>query len=191
MSVICICGICIPYSVFWPLIVIACREIYNFLFGKKSLSPKEQVIKELEENETSVKTQPVDYKGGSFGFLTTKMLQDKGKDSFSHLLHELSHPPGHPNHRHPLFLKFTAKWCKPCKEIDPFFNELAEKHSSQSGFLSIDVDEFDEIAAEYFAITIPHLVAIDRNGKNIDSMSGKDTEKIRLFIEKHLPVKTD
>ena len=35
-----------------------------------------------------------------------------------------------------------ATWCKPCKAIAPFFEELSNKYCAAT-FVSVDVDELD------------------------------------------------
>ena len=78
-------------------------------------------------------------------------------------------------------VRFTAKWCKPCKAIEPLFNELAVANRSTTTFLSVDVDDFDTIAAENAAISIPLFVCF-KNGKAVDRLSGKDEEKLKKFV---------
>jgi len=39
-----------------------------------------------------------------------------------------------------VFYKFTAEWCKPCKQIEPLWDKLAKKKESKNAhFVSIDV----------------------------------------------------
>lgn len=163
MAVICICGFCIPYSVFWPLLVIFAREVWNFLTGKKSTKTNSSP----EKDEIS-KTNS-EFKGGHLGFLTKEMNWKDLSDE-----------------QHPLFLKFTAKWCKPCKEIDPFVQKLAEANASRAAFVNVDVDEFDTLAAEFGALSIPLFVCV-RNGKIVEKLSGKDQEKLSAFVMRNLP----
>jgi len=47
----------------------------------------------------------------------------------------------------PLVVDFTANWCKPCKAIAPFFEEMSNKYCGAT-FVSIDVDDLEEVSAE-------------------------------------------
>ena len=85
----------------------------------------------------------------------------------------------------PVFIRFTAKWCKPCKEIEPFFEELADSHKEEGNFISIDVDDFDEIAAQNAAVSIPLFVCYQR-GQRRESLAGRDRQLLRTFVLKGL-----
>ena len=47
---------------------------------------------------------------------------------------------------YPCVMKFTAKWCGPCRKLHPFFEKLAAEHSNKIGFYEIDLDEAKEIS---------------------------------------------
>ncbi len=161
---LCIGGICIPYSVLWPLVVIFFREIWKFFGGKVKSTPTNEAMIENKkaEGESAVRA------GGHLGYLRPDMKFDS-----------LIKPSK------PLFAKFTAKWCKPCKEIDPFVEELAKRFVDSATFINIDVDEFDELAATYGAIKIPHMVCF-KSGKNVEYITGKDTGRIEAFVKKNV-----
>ena len=47
----------------------------------------------------------------------------------------------------PVFLKFTAEWCGPCKMIQPRLDELAKEYEGKVIFISVDVDVFEPFSA--------------------------------------------
>lgn len=47
----------------------------------------------------------------------------------------------------------SATWCKPCKAIAPFFEELSNKYCAAT-FVSVDVDDLD-----VSAWCVPHFCA--------------------------------
>lgn len=40
----------------------------------------------------------------------------------------------------PLIIKFSTRWCRPCKRIQPFFEELSKKYVGVA-FLCVDAED--------------------------------------------------
>lgn len=79
--------------------------------------------------------------------------------------------------------KFTASWCKPCKRMEPVFQELVEQNKKLR-FVTFDVDEHDELFQRIGVIGIPHI-NIYKKGEVIDSLKGEDHTALRDFIGKY------
>jgi thioredoxin 1 len=85
-----------------------------------------------------------------------------------------------------IIFRFTAKWCKPCKGLDPFYNELSLSNTSpEVVYYNVDVDECDEIAALNGALTIPLFVSY-RSGEQLGKLTGSDTKKITKFVNESI-----
>lgn len=84
-----------------------------------------------------------------------------------------------------VILKFTATWCKPCKQIQPVYEELASDihNKERLRFAVADADELDEAAGRYGVVALPAFVAV-RAGKVVDKYAGSDETKLREFVEK-------
>jgi thiol-disulfide isomerase/thioredoxin len=65
--------------------------------------------------------------------------------------------------------------------VDVFL--LGKKHD-ETNFVTIDVDEFDSLAAKYRAISIPLFIGF-KEGREIGRMSGKDENALKTFIDSH------
>lgn len=57
----------------------------------------------------------------------------------------------------PVLADFNAGWCGPCKALKPILEELAAATPGVK-FVSIDIDDQDELADEYDVTSIPCLV---------------------------------
>jgi len=78
---------------------------------------------------------------------------------------------------------FFAQWCGPCKVIAPKIEELAAEYPDVV-FLKVDVDECEDIAAEYEITAMPTFVFIKHKQK-IDAFSGANADKVKQYITKH------
>ena len=70
-------------------------------------------------------------------------------------------------------IKFGAPWCAPCKQI----NKILEELSSEIAIIEIDVDEEDELVAEFDIRNIPTLfyyVDGQQVNKSVGSISKKE-----------------
>ena len=70
--------------------------------------------------------------------------------------------------------KFYGTWCGPYKALTPTINKLKNEHTDVT-FSDFDVDKDFEEAAKYGVRSIP-LVVIEQNGKEIQRLSGLQSE---------------
>ena len=82
----------------------------------------------------------------------------------------------------PVFVKFTAEWCGNCELIAPTFEENNQKLADQAVFLSVDVDEQEEIAEEYEVTSLPRAICF-KGGEKTSEMFGNKPEKYQEFID--------
>lgn len=57
----------------------------------------------------------------------------------------------------PVLVDFNAQWCGPCKAMKPVLEELAAATPGVK-FVSVDIDEEDELAEDHDVASIPCLV---------------------------------
>lgn len=77
---------------------------------------------------------------------------------------------------------FNADWCGPCKMLRPIIDEVSETRS-EAKFVSINIDNEDELAYKYGVSSIPCLVLF-KDGKEIKRSVGLiPREKLEEFIE--------
>ena len=71
----------------------------------------------------------------------------------------------------PLVVDLWATWCGPCKMIAPVISQLAEEYDGKIVVGKCDVEENDDIAAEFGVRNIP-TVLFFKGGKLVDKMVG-------------------
>lgn len=79
---------------------------------------------------------------------------------------------------------FSAGFCKPCKEIYPYIEEIAEKHTDIT-FIKVDIEECSEILEKYEIQSIPHFKFFKEN-KEIVTFSGANKQNITEALNKLL-----
>ena len=78
----------------------------------------------------------------------------------------------------PLVVDFWAEWCGPCKMISPIISQLAEEYDGRLVVGKCNVEESDELAAEYGIRNIPTLLFF-KNGQLVDKFVGA-ANKVKL-----------
>lgn len=75
------------------------------------------------------------------------------------------------NHKGYALIDFWATWCQPCRMMAPVLESAEKQLGSQINFAKVDVDEQQQLAAEFDIMSIPTLVVF-KDGKPVKRMSG-------------------
>ena len=86
----------------------------------------------------------------------------------------------------PLVIDFWATWCGPCRMVAPIIEELASEYEGKVTNGKCDVEDADDIAAEFGIRNIPTIVFM-KDGKILDKIVGaasksKIEEKIQALL---------
>ena len=88
----------------------------------------------------------------------------------------------------PALVDFWAPWCGPCRIVGPVLERLSGEYAHKLKFAKLNVDDNQEIAAQYDVRGIPCMI-IFSSGKELDRIIGAFPEanlrqKIDLILAK-------
>jgi thioredoxin 1 len=76
---------------------------------------------------------------------------------------------------------FNAEWCGPCKMLAPVLDEISESKTDIK-FVSINVDENQNLSSKYNVMSIPCLVVFENGKETKRSVGLMPREEIERFI---------
>ena len=82
-----------------------------------------------------------------------------------------------------VFVKFSAKWCGPCKVYAPVFEKFAEENLDVKCY-SVDCEESPELAEEHGIMSIP-MTLVFVEGKFVKQRQGKLSPDQLLELSKN------
>ena len=75
----------------------------------------------------------------------------------------------------PLVVDFWATWCGPCRMVAPIIEELAAKYDGQIVVGKCDVEDNEDLAAEFGIRNIPTILFF-KNGEVVDKLIGAQSK---------------
>ena len=81
-----------------------------------------------------------------------------------------------------VIIDFWAPWCGPCRMLTPIIEELAEEVKGEIKVTKVNVDEQNELAAQFGVMSIPTLVAL-KDGEVVKKTIGVQSKEaiIKMF----------
>ncbi len=90
----------------------------------------------------------------------------------------------HKTKRGIVLVDFWADWCMPCKMMAPILNEVAEATEGSALIYKLNVDEQQQVAAQYGIRNIPTMILF-KDGKEVERIIGvKSKEAVLASITK-------
>lgn len=84
----------------------------------------------------------------------------------------------------PVLVDFWAEWCGPCKMIAPVLEELATEYGGKVKIAKVNIDENQNLAAQYRVTAIPTLLVF-KGGQVMEQMVGaKSKRDLKASLDK-------
>lgn len=77
-----------------------------------------------------------------------------------------------PKNGKPTLIDFSATWCPPCRAMKPVFEELSDTYEDYINFVTIDIDEYGQLANDYAVSAVPTFVFLNKKGEEVDRITG-------------------
>lgn len=86
----------------------------------------------------------------------------------------------------PVVVDFGATWCGPCQKFKPNFAAVAKKNADKANFVYVDVDKWQEVAADFGAQSIPTVVIVKTDGKKVTKTGFMTEEEFTEFVNANI-----
>lgn len=86
----------------------------------------------------------------------------------------------------PLFVKFSAVWCRPCQIIAPKFEQFSEENVSKMLAAHVDVEECEVIAQRFDIAAMPTFVVlkpVEGKLQVVDTMKGANEAALSALFD--------
>lgn len=82
----------------------------------------------------------------------------------------------------PCVIDFNAKWCGPCRKMEPILKDMARKYDGKIIIYKVDVDKEKELASLFGISSIPAFLFCPTNGEPRGTMGAYPADEFEKLI---------
>ena len=86
----------------------------------------------------------------------------------------------------PCIIDFNAKWCGPCRKMEPILENMAMKYNGKVIIYKVDVDKEQELAALFGITSIPAFLLCPMQGDPKGTTGAYPADEFEQIILTHL-----
>lgn len=173
MCTICIGPVCIPINLLWPVLLVLLKPAWEFIQKMMGKEVEKDDKKNDDLKSTSCCSKPSNGCSKASTVFESNLIKFSEEMNYNKLVEGDK----------VTIVRFTAPWCRPCKAIEPEFEGLGKKYT-ESLFVTVDIDEFEDVAVECRATSIPLFIAY-KGGKILERLTSSDKAKLHTFVATH------
>lgn len=85
------------------------------------------------------------------------------------------------NSKIPILVEFSAKWCGPCKIMDPIIKEIANKLHDKAKVFVVDIEKNQKLADKHKVLSLPTFL-VYREGKIANHLVGIQGKQVLMDL---------
>lgn len=82
-----------------------------------------------------------------------------------------------------LVIDFNASWCMPCRMFKPAFDRAAAEFADKATFVSVNIDNFPEIAKSFNVRSIPYVVVMKEGKEPVFHLGAMSYDQFKAFLD--------
>ena len=83
----------------------------------------------------------------------------------------------------PIFIKFYATWCGPCKMYDQVLSKFISEYENKINLYGVDIEKEPQIASLFNVMSVPTTTTISKSGDIFSQPGVLNEDTLKYFLE--------